>query len=100
MERSIRNEFVVYQLNSLKASLKITGTLFLIVAIFYHLYCYLPGEETKGFFVTIPTTGRIGLVQKLVKEEIGLNENDRRRLYNYGCWCGLRGQGIVLDNID
>lgn len=107
MERSIHAEFVVYLFNSLKTKEgkyascipKITETFFfLIVAIFYHFYYYLPGEETKGFFV--PITGRIGLVQKLVEEEIGLNGNDRRRLYNYGCWCGLRGQGIVLDNID
>lgn len=45
-------------------------------------------------------TPRLLLVKDLVREVTGLSETAVLGVYSYGCWCGPRGQGKVVDNFD
>lgn len=63
---------------------------------FYFLNCF---SEEKGER-SVVLTQRLILVKNLVQRVTGLSDLDVLGVYNYGCWCGPRGQGKVVDNFD
>lgn len=45
-------------------------------------------------------TPRLILLKDLVQNVTNLSDIEVLGVYNYGCWCGPRGQGKVVDNFD
>ncbi|XP_078360196.1 uncharacterized protein LOC144644554 [Oculina patagonica] len=43
---------------------------------------------------------RILQLRELAKQATGLNDTTVNAIYNYGCWCGPRGEGKIVDNFD
>ncbi|XP_078352609.1 uncharacterized protein LOC144637420 [Oculina patagonica] len=59
------------------------------------------GEEKGGKrFIQGQLTDRLLQLKGLVQGVTGLSDIDVLGVYNYGCWCGKRGEGKIVDNFD
>ncbi|XP_078352608.1 uncharacterized protein LOC144637418 isoform X2 [Oculina patagonica] len=57
------------------------------------------GEE-KGGKRSALITPRLLQLKDLVQDATGFSGTDLLGVYNYGCWCGPRGEGKIVDNFD
>ena len=63
-----------------------------------HNVFFFSDEEGEKRIVGI--TPRLLQLRRLAIRATGLNDTTVNGIINYGCWCGPRGQGIVVDNFD
>ena len=57
-------------------------------------------SEEKGGKRVVGITPRLLQLRRLAIRATGLNDTTVNGIYNYGCWCGPRGEGKVVDNFD
>ncbi len=56
--------------------------------------------EEKGGKRSALITPRLLQLKDLVQDATGFSGTDLLGVYNYGCWCGPRGEGKIVDNFD
>ncbi len=61
---------------------------------------FLLEEKGGKRFILGESTDRLLQLKGLVQGVTGLSDTDVLGVYNYGCWCGQRGEGKIVDNFD
>ncbi len=57
-------------------------------------------SEKKGEKRIVSLAPRLLQLRSLVQQVTKLNDTTVNGVYNYGCWCGPRGEGKIVDNFD